>query len=137
MRVRAMIALVSAVALAGCGETIDASAPIAGTYSASVFRVTPSGQSLIDVLGAGGSLAITIDGSNGVSGTLTIPASIAGTLLTQSMAGYAITTGTTLQFTQSADTFVRNLTWTISGTTLTVTAQVVSGTTYTITLTRQ
>ena len=110
---------------------------LAGVYTATVFRVTPTGQSPIDVLAQGGSLSITIASDNTATGTLSLPASIAGTAFSASMAGTVVQTGTTVRFEQTTDTFVRDLTFTVVGNTLQATNQVAGVGSFTITLTRQ
>ena len=122
----------------GCGsDSPSQPASIAGTYTATVFRVTPTGQPTIDVLAQGGSLSITIAADNTASGTLSIPASVAGTPFTASMTGTVVQTGSTVRFEQTADTFVRDLTFTVVGNTLQATNQVAGVGSFTITLTRQ
>jgi hypothetical protein len=111
---------------------------VTGTYVATVFSVTPTGQAPINVLAAGGSLGITIAANNSTSGTLSIPASVTGTTaFTADMAGTALVTSSTVQFQQAADSFVRDLTWSRTGTSLTVVAQTAGSASHTITLTRQ
>jgi len=100
--------------------------------------VTPAGQSPINVLAAGGSLRITVESSGATSGSLVIPSSVTGgAQFTASMAGTAVITALTVQFEQSADTFVRDLTWSRVGILLTVTDQAAGSATYTITLLHQ
>ena len=53
------------------------------------------------------------------------------------MVGTATITATTVQFTQSADTFVRDLTWTRSTNRLEVTDQTAGDASYTISLLKQ
>src|SRR3954463_14789109 len=57
---RALLAPAFITLFAGCGVTDHLSghsiSPVSGTYSALVFRVTPSGQAPIDVLAQGGVL---------------------------------------------------------------------------------
>jgi hypothetical protein len=53
------------------------------------------------------------------------------------MAGTVVQTGNTVKFQQTADTFVRDLTFTIVGNTLQSTDQVAGVGSFTITLTRQ
>ena len=66
-----------------------------------------------------------------------IPASVTGdTDFNASMAGSASITGNTVEFQQSADTFVRDATWTLVGNTL-VTSETFSGVAVAVTLTRQ
>jgi hypothetical protein len=131
--------LALAVLAAGaCGGYGTESVSLEGTYVATVLRVTPEGQALIDVLAAGGSLSVTIGSNNAVSGTLIIPASLnQGVPLNASMAGTAARDGNTVEFNQSADTFVRDLSWELSADGLRVTNQAAGDATYTITLTRQ
>jgi UDP-N-acetylmuramyl tripeptide synthase len=124
--------------MAACGEdrAIDPNS-IVGVYTATTFRATPTGAAEIDVLAQGGGLVISIGGSNATTGALTLPATITGTTTTQtSMAGTAVRTGNGVRFDQTADTFVRDLNWTIATNALSVTNQTVGGVTYTILLTR-
>ena len=128
-----------AIATAGCGgtEMVGTSTLIAGTYRADKLLVTPTGQTPINVLDAGGSLIITIEASGATSGSLYVPPTIGGVPFGVSMAGTATVTATTVQFTQSADTFVRDLTWTRSTNRLEVTDQQAGGASYTISLVKQ
>ena len=136
-RLLALVTFASAW-VSGCGsDSPSHPSSLAGTYVATVFRVTPTGESTIDVLAAGGSLSVTIASDNTASGSLSIPASVAGTPFTASMAGTVVQSGSTVQFQQTADTFVRNLTFTIVGNTLQATSQVAGAGSFTITLTRQ
>jgi hypothetical protein len=135
-----MLALLtlSSAWLTGCGsDTPSQPSSIAGAYTATVFRVTPTGQPPIDVLAQGGSLSVTIASDNTASGTLSLPASVAGTPVTASMTGTVVQTGTTVRFEQTADTFVRDLTFMVVGNTLQATNQVAGVASFTITLTRQ
>ncbi|HEX7981110.1 MAG TPA: hypothetical protein VF461_21055 [Gemmatimonadaceae bacterium] len=137
VRVLALVTLSSAW-LSACGsDTPNQPSSIAGTYTATVFRVTPTGQPTIDVLAQGGSLQITIASDNTASGSLSLPASVAGTPFTASMTGTVVQSGTTVQFQQTADTFVRDLTFAVVGNTLQATNQVAGVGSFTITLTRQ
>ncbi len=137
--VRPIVAVLVAVGtLTACGDdgAVDPDS-IAGAYTATTFRATPTGAAEINVLGEGGSLVITIASGNATTGTLSLPAAVTGTVATQaSMAGTAVRNGSGVTFTQSADTFVRDLNWTFASNTLSVTNQSVGGATYTIVLTR-
>jgi hypothetical protein len=132
---RRLLAASLFVAATACSST-DAN-PIAGNYVGTTFQVTPTGESMIDVLARGGSLGITIANDNSTSGAVHVPASVAGTDFTESMAGTVVQTGNTVRFTQSADSFVRDLTFTINGSTLQAVNQVLSGATFNVVLTRQ
>lgn len=125
----------AALVLLGCKGT-EAS-PIAGTWSATTFLFTEAGKQPADVLAQGGGLTITVSSTNRTIGSLSVPATITGgASVVASMAGTATVSGSTVQFDQEADTFVRDVTWTITGNTL-VTTSSVSGVTLNITLTRQ
>ena len=126
------------IALAACGSNTEPGPNVLpGSYTATTFRVTPPGQTEINVLATGGSLTIAITEALATTGSLNQPASTTGGApFVASMAGTVSRNGSSVTFTQSADTFVRDLTWTHSGRTITVNNQVVAGATYTITLTR-
>ncbi len=138
--IRRRVAVAAAAALlvsAGCGKVTDPD-PLIGTFLASTLTVTPAGQSVVDVLAQGGTLGLNVANNFVAAGTLILPASVTGVaVFAASMAGTAVRTGTTVRFTQSADTFVRNLTFTLVENRLEAVSQVVAGTTYTVVLTRQ
>lgn len=73
-------ALIIAASALACGglDTVGNSNLLSGTYLATIFLVTPTGQSQADVLAAGGSLSITIDESGNTTGSLNIPGSVTG-----------------------------------------------------------
>jgi hypothetical protein len=128
-------------ALVACGGDSPTQTPqadtLAGTYTATTFRVTPTGQAMIDVLAQNGSLVLTIASDNSTSGSLLVPSTVpGGTALLASMLGTATRTGTTVRFQQTADTFVRDLTWTISGKTLQVSDLAAGSARFTVTLTK-
>lgn len=129
----------TASALVACGsDSPTQTETLAGTYTATTFRVTPSGQAMVDVLAQNGALSITIAPDNSTTGSLLVPSTVAGgTALLASMLGTASRTGSTVRFQQTADTFVRDLAWTVSGTTLQVNDLAAGSARFTITLTRQ
>ena len=128
--------LVAALACSG-SEMVGSSTLAAGTYRADLFVVTPQGEAAIDVLGAGGSLVITIKADGTTTGSLTVPASVTGgAALNASMSGTATVTELTVTFDQEADTFVRDLTWSRVEGTISVINQVAGGASFTITLRR-
>lgn len=129
------LALGAAGLLACSNDNGGTSTSVAGNYAATVFEVSYGSGPTYDVLEAGGSLAINIASSNTTTGSLVVPASIGGGI-TGDMAGTASVSGSTVQFHQNADTFVRDLTWTVASSTLSVTNQVAGGGTFTITLTK-
>jgi hypothetical protein len=127
-------ALLSVAASGGCSTEPS---EVSGTWVATVFNVTPSGEAPIDLLAAGATLTITIDAGNMTTGSLTIPAGIGGPEpFIASMAGTAIVTETTVRFIQDEDSFVPDLVWSRGALTLTVMNQSVGSAAWTITLTR-
>lgn len=138
MRVVTFVRLIGAGLVVSCGSTAtQPSDSIAGTYTATTFRITPTGQGALDVLAAGGALTITIAPNNATSGSLTIPASVTGGApFSASMQGTASATGSVTTFAQAADSFVRDLSWGRTGTSFTVNNQVAGGASYTITLSK-
>jgi hypothetical protein len=120
----------------GCGESTPPSS-IAGTWVATSFQSTQAGQAPVNVLALGGGMSITIAADNTTTGVLTIPGSlIGGSDLSLSMAGTAVRTGNTVEFTQAADSFVRDVAFTLAGNTMQGT-RTFSGVTIDVTLTRQ
>ncbi len=136
---RVTLLLFTATTLAACGgETPTAPSSIEGRYAATTFRVTPTGAAEIDVLARGATLILTLGSSNSVSGRLTIPSLFTEQLPTnESLAGTFTRTGNTVRFVQGADTFIRDLTWTVIGPTLVADAQQVGNARFTVRLTRQ
>ena len=126
--------LLSVVAAGGCSTEPS---EVSGTWVATVFSVTPSGEATINLLAAGATLTITIDAENRTTGSLDIPAGVGGPEpFSASMAGTAIVTGSTLRFDQAADTFVRDLAWSVGALSMTVTNQPLGSDVWTITLTK-
>lgn len=131
------IAAALLVAGSGCHKVTDPD-PRVGTFLASTFTVTPSGQAPMNVLAQGGTLGINIANNFVTAGSLILPPSVTGgAAFSASMAGTADTTGNTVRFVQAADTFVRDLTFTMVETRLEAVNQTVAGTTYTVILNRQ
>jgi hypothetical protein len=99
--------------LLGCGDSNEPSATYVGVYTATVLTITPDPFPTVDVLAGSGTLTIAIAADSTVTGQLFIPAAITGEDdLTESMAGIATITRTSVTFDQGADTFVRDLTFT-------------------------
>lgn len=138
---RVAVSVILLVAFVGACSSTNVTTPgdsVAGSYVATAFMVTPTGQSPIDVLQAGGSLRITIAADSTSTGSLHIPASATGsTDFVADMTGTALVTASTVSFDQAADTFVRDLTWTRTANTITVTNQAAGSASFTITLSRQ
>jgi hypothetical protein len=136
--VRTVALVLLALIVAGaCRNPADPD-PLVGTFFATTFTVTSPGQAPVNVLSAGGSLGLNVANNYVVTGTLIIPPSLnGGTTFTASMAGTLDTAGTGIRFVQPADTFVRDLTFTLVENRLEAVNQTVGGTTYELILTRQ
>lgn len=112
--------------------------PLVGTYLATTFTVSSAGQGTVNVLAEGGTLGLNVANNYVVTGTLIVPPSLnGGTTFTASMAGALDTAQSRVRFIQSADTFVRNLTFTLVENRLEAVNQTVGGTTYELVLARQ
>ena len=135
-----LTSLAVAGALAACSsDTVTEPTSLAGTYQATTLRALPTGGDDLDLLAEGVSLTLVIAADNSTTGTLTVPGDLTenGEPATQSMNGSAVRTGNTVRFQQSADSFVRDLVWTVGSTTLSVNNQTAGGAAFTITLTRR
>ena len=99
----------------GCGDpTVSiAGDVIPGSYQAISFRVTPTGQPMVDVLAAGGSLSVVIATDSSMTGTLVLPAGLLTANATStSMAGQLRQRSDgTYWFAQNENTFMRELIW--------------------------
>ena len=118
-----------------CSEALSPE-DLAGTYEARTLTVTPAGESTIDALAAGTTLTITLVANGTTTGHLSIPASLnEGTPLEADLVGTFTLSGEHVEFTQSADTFVRDMTFVFAGSSLS-SVGVFSGDTVRVTLTR-
>lgn len=133
----ALVACAALVAANGCRRPTDPD-PLVGTWLATSFHVAVGTQAQKDILAAGGSFGVNVATNFVTAGTVVLPASVTGgAASTLSLAGTAVEAGTTVQFGTSADTFVRNLVFTLIENRLEARNQVVAGTTYDVVLTRQ
>jgi hypothetical protein len=109
--------------LGGCGGSTDSEpfGDIAASYISTTFIVTPTSGSAEDVLVAGGLLTIGLGPNGTVTGTLDVPAGVAGARepIHEDLFGTATRAGNTLVMEQSVDTFVRDMVWLIGPGTLT------------------
>ena len=106
VRIPRAAALASVVLAAACGDsfspTIDT---VAGTYTATTFTTTVNGTTT-DQLARDASLVLTLTAGGSTSGQLVMSDFI------ESMAGTWLLTGDKVTIDQSADTFVRDMTFT-------------------------
>ena len=84
-------------------------ANVAGAYTATVFTATTGGLT-INLLDAGASLTVTLAEGGTVTGHLFVPGGAeGGGDLDADLAGTWTLTGSTVRFTQAADTFVSDV----------------------------
>jgi hypothetical protein len=107
--------LAPALALASACENSLSIEPdvLAGSYTATSFVVTQTGQPAVDVLAKGGSLRIDIAVDSTTTGLLSLPAGVLSpTGGTADMTGKIIRLSDgTFKFNQSANSFINQLTW--------------------------
>ena len=128
------VALVGAL---GCSSSTATSDSVAGTYHATRLRFTEPGQATVDALAGGATITIVLTSAGTTSGTFFVPAALnAGVQLSLDLTGTYQRAGAVVQFTHSADTFLRDVPWTIHGATLVTTASAGS-TQYDVVLSRQ
>lgn len=108
--VRALVPALAGLAIA-CGGDIfsPTTANVAGTYAATTFTTTTAGVTT-NQLAAGASLTITLAVNGTVTGQLFIPgAGEDGGNFIADMAGTWTLSGSTVDFAQTADSFVRDV----------------------------
>jgi len=132
-----VISLLSLAIMAACSDTgtEPTMASVAGTYNATSFATTSAG-STTNQLARGATLTLLLSAQGTVTGTLFIPADGTNGTVNESMAGSWALNGSTVSFTQSADTFVRDMDFTSASGTL-VGDHTFGSTRVQITLTRQ
>ena len=107
---RYALAAALAIAMACKGDTFSpTTANVAGAYTATVFTATTGGVTT-NLLGAGATLTVTLAEGGTVTGHLFVPGGAeGGGDLDADLAGTWTLTGSTVRFTQAADTFVRDV----------------------------
>ena len=106
-------AAAAVVTISACGKNpfTPTVADIAGTYSATTFTST-NGGTTTDHLAAGGSLTLTLGSDGATTGRLFVPGGAeGGGDLDADMQGTWTLSGTAVDFAQTADTFVRDMTF--------------------------
>jgi hypothetical protein len=102
------------VVAGGCGSesTSPQSPSLAGSYTAFEW-VTTGGSGQTNQLVAGSTLQITLNGNGSTTGHMHIAASNGNPTADFDMAGAWTQSGNTVDFTQAADTFVRDMVFTV------------------------
>lgn len=107
-----------ALALANCDDDPNAPAAPPGSYQATSWTGTTGGTTT-DVLDAGGHFSITLTPQGTTTGHLFIPAAVTGEGdFDSDLAGTWTQSGAIVDFNHAADTFVRDMPFTMQGATL-------------------
>lgn len=96
-----------------CDESTSPGPSAVGDWVAIVFLTTPSGGSARNELVAGSSLTLNLKSNGTTSGHLHVAANGATPAFDADMAGTWSVNGDVVTFTQAADTFVRNIAFTL------------------------
>ncbi len=112
MKFLAPIAMIAAAAGCGSDSTGPQSSGFAGSYTAFQW-VTTGGSGQTNQLIAGSTLQITLDDNGSTSGHMHVAASSGNPVADFDMAGTWTQSGNNINFAQTADTFVRNMVFTI------------------------
>jgi hypothetical protein len=131
---------ITAVSLTGCGSSpsVMGRDVFVGTYSATSFVTTPTVGQPRDELQAGSTVTLTLNEDGSTTGHLHIAASASNPAFDADLTGTWARSANTVDLTESADTFIRdmNFTATIGATAETLSGdQVFSGTRVQLTLT--
>lgn len=100
--------------LTGCDTAEPDVETVPGTYQTVTFLADIEGE-IVDVMAAGGLIEMTLADDGTVSGRFLVPEALAGDdgeNLTYDLAGTYTVVGDAVTFTQDADTFIRDVTWT-------------------------
>lgn len=110
MRLACIGRFAAASILLGCSDSFTPSiGNVAGSYTSTTFLTTDS-TGTTDQLAAGTTFTISLAANGTTTGRLFVPgAGAGGGDLDADMAGTWTLTGTTVQFAQTADTFVRDM----------------------------
>ena len=105
----------AAVALAGCGGDDNGFSPsvanVAGTYNASQFTATASGPP-VNLLALGATVHVVLNPDGTTTGHLFVPDVVGQGEVDADLTGTWTLSGSTVTFSQSADTFIRDVEFT-------------------------
>ncbi len=105
----------AALALAACDDDPAAPAAPDGAYEATAWTGIESGTTT-DILAAGGVFDIVLTAQGTTTGRLFIPGSVTGEGdFDSNLAGTWTQTGSVIEFHHAADTFVRDMAFTVQG----------------------
>jgi len=112
MRISPFFLVATAMMACGGSDSTSPSGNVAGSYTATQFVTTGSSGQTNQIL-AGSTLVINLAGNGTTTGHLHLAAQGGNPVLDYDMAGTWAQTGTTVNFSQTADTFVRNIPFTV------------------------
>jgi hypothetical protein len=106
----------AAVLLAACGDsTAPTMSSVAGSYAATSFTVTESGGTT-NILAAGGSITLTLTAAGVTSGRLFVPGGAEdGGDFDEALTGTWTLQDSTVTLEHDADTFLRDMSFTVRG----------------------
>jgi hypothetical protein len=116
---RLALPLVATLAIAGCGgdDPVRPASPV-GEYAATTFTAT-SGGTTTDVLAEGGNIMLVITPQGTTTGHLFVPASVSGEGdVDEDLTGTWAQSGGTVHLAHAADTFLRDMPFTVQRGTL-------------------
>jgi hypothetical protein len=107
----------AAVVLAGCSGNDDPFSPtvanVAGTYNATVFTATSSALGTINLLSAGATVHVVLNPDGTTTGHIFVPdLGLEDGELDADLTGTWTLSGSTVTFSQTADTFIRDVEFT-------------------------
>ncbi len=100
----------------GCSDSTEPTMEsVAGTYTATTFSIGV-GDSSTDLLATGGSITLTLNANGGTTGRIVIPGlGEGGSDFDEALTGTWALVGTTVTLDHAADTFLRDMSFTVSG----------------------
>ena len=110
---QAFLVALSFVAACGSDSTSPSTDPPAGSYTATSFTTSGTSGQRNELL-AGGSLQLNLNPNHTTTGHLHVAASGSSPVLDADMAGTWTANGNVVTISQTADTFVRNMPFTLS-----------------------
>jgi len=119
-RITAGIGLAVAAGAIACDATTEPSmSEVAGAYTATSFTLTEGSATPVNELSAGATADIVLAPNGTTTGELFIPGgNDDGSDFTASLAGSWTLSDNTVHFSQTADTFIRDMAFTVDGNTL-------------------
>ena len=115
-RLSSIVAIAATLAAGACGDDPNGLEELAGNYTATFFTTTEAGQST-NQLTEGASVTMNLASNGTTTGSLVIPPSSGGPE-TLDLTGTWARNGNIVTFSHAADTFIRDMDFTVNGRTL-------------------